>query len=450
MAGLREHDPYEALRIPAYRRLLTGGILASVGLEIQATAVGYELYERTRDPWILGLAGLAQFLPVLLLALPAGQAADRFNRKILFQLAQGIAASAALCLALLSYSRGPVGMMLLCLFVSGVGRALGAPSRASLLPQLVPTGTLPNAVAWNSTGWQIANISGPALAGFVLAAVDGSFPGYGTVAAYALTVACSAGCIILLVAVRPQLSGRPTTNRSLASLLAGLHFVWNTQLLLAAITLDLFAVLLGGATALLPAFARDILGVGEIGFGWLRAAPALGAMLMAVTLAHRPPLHRPGRALLLAVAGFGAATIVFGLSEWFALSFAMLLLTGAFDNVSVVVRSTLMQLLTPDEMRGRVAAVNTVFISSSNELGAFESGLTAKLFGYLLTVVAALKASVLFGGVGTLVVVFLVRLRWPRLWQLGPLHELSASAAASSTPPPSAAPAEDGRDLATK
>src|SRR5262249_34039579 len=159
----------------------------------------------------------------------------------------------------------------------------GAPSRASLLPQLVPTYTLPNAVAWNSTGWQVANISGPALAGFVLAAVDGSFPGYGPAAAYSLTTACSTGCIILLIAVRPQISGRPTTNRSLASLLAGLHFVWNTQLLLAAITLDLFAVLLGGATALLPAFARDILGVGEIGFGWLRAAPALGAMLMAVT-----------------------------------------------------------------------------------------------------------------------------------------------------------------------
>ena len=194
-----------------------------------------------------------------------------------------------------------------------------------------------------------------------------------------------------------------------------MRFVWRTELLLAAITLDLFAVLLGGATALLPIYATDILHVGAVGLGWLRAAPALGAVVMALWLAHRPPLRRPGVSLLLAVAGFGAATIVFGFSTAFWLSFVMLALTGAFDNVSVVVRGTLMQTLTPDEMRGRVAAVNSVFISSSNELGSFESGEVAALF-------RSSVASVVSGGVGTIVVVLLTAWRWPRLVRLGPLH----------------------------
>jgi hypothetical protein len=209
---------------------------------------------------------------------------------------------------------------------------------------------------------------------------------------------------------------RAATGRSFAALLAGLRFVWRTELLLAAITLDLFAVLLGGATALLPIFARDILGVGPVGLGALRAAPAVGALVMAVALAHRPPLHRPGRALLFSVAGFGGATVVFGLSTSFVLSLAMLALAGALDNISVVVRGTLMQVLTPDEMRGRVAAVNTVFISSSNELGAFESGAAAWLFGPVIAVVS--------GGVGTILVVLLVWRRWPGLVGVGPLHTL--------------------------
>lgn len=222
-------------------------------------------------------------------------------------------------------------------------------------------------------------------------------------------------CVVLLSPVRPRYgSSRPAPARSVASLFAGVRFVWRTELLLAAITLDLFAVLLGGATALLPIYAQDILHVGAVGLGWLRAAPALGAFLMALSLAHRPPLQRPGRALLTAVAGFGAATIVFGVSGNFWLSFAALAATGALDNVSVVVRGTLMQTLTPDEMRGRVAAVNSVFISSSNELGAFESGATAALFGPVISVVG--------GGVGTILVVLLVTARWPRLLGLGPLH----------------------------
>jgi MFS family permease len=404
------HDPYAALRHPDYRLLLAAGVLASVGAEIQATAVGWEIYQRTGSAAALGFAGLAQFLPVLLLALPAGHAADHYSRRLLFQLAQGAAGVASLGLAVLSFWQGPVALIFVCLVLAGAARALGAPNRSSLLPQVVPPEALTNAVTWNSSGWQFANVAGPALGGAALA-VSGGRAG----PAYLTAAFCSLLCIVILAPIRQRwMSPRPPGARSLASLAAGVRFVWRTELLLAAITLDLFAVLLGGATTLLPIYARDILRVGPVGLGWLRAAPALGAFIMAVWLAHRPPMRRPGAALLLAVAGFGAATIVFGFSTTFWLSFLMLATTGALDNVSVVVRGTLMQTLTPDEMRGRVAAVNSVFISSSNELGGFESGVVAALFGP--------AASVVSGGVGTIVGVLLTALRWPRLVQLGPLH----------------------------
>jgi MFS family permease len=411
---VREHDAYAALRHPGYRRLLAGGVLASAGAEAQAVAVGWELYDRTHSELALGLAGLAQFLPVLLLALPAGQAADRYSRKALFQLAQWVAGLASLGLAALSVAQGPVPLVFLCLLLAGAGRACSAPARGALLVQVVPLAALGNAVAWNSSGWQLANVAGPALGGLALAVT-------GPVAAYLLAAGCSSACVLLLAAVRPREVPRPAAPRTLSSLLAGARFVWRNELLLAAITLDLFAVLLGGATALLPVYARDVLGVGPVGLGWLRAAPALGAIVMALALAHRPPLRRPGRALLLAVAGFGAATVAFGLSRNFLLSFALLALTGALDNVSVVVRGTLMQVLTPDEMRGRVTAVTSVFISSSNELGAFESGATAALFGAV--------ASVVGGGVGTVIVVLAVLWRWPGLLRLGALSTLGRAGA---------------------
>ncbi len=404
------HDPYGALRHRDYRCFLGGCILASIGAEIQALAVGWELYQRTGSAAALGLTGLAQFLPVLLLSLPAGQAADRFSRKRLLQAAMAVMALASLGLAALSLLEGPVWLVYLCLLVSGCGRAFGMPARASLLPLIVPLEDLPNAITWNSSGWQIANVSGPALGGMLIAA------GGQVVSAYVLAALCALTCVVLLAPIRPRVPVRVPEARSLASLLAGLRFIRHTPLLLAAITLDLFAVLLGGATALLPIFAQDILEVGPTGLGWLRAAPALGALLMAVVLAHRPPLRRAGWALLWAVAGFGAATIVFGLSDNLALSYAMLALTGALDNISVVIRGTMLQLLTPDAMRGRVAAVNAVFISSSNELGAFESGMTAALFGTVLSVVG--------GGIGTIVVVVAVMARWPDLLRLGSLSAL--------------------------
>jgi MFS family permease len=308
----------------------------------------------------------------------------------------------------LSVTRGPVGLVYLCLVLVGVARAFSMPARWALLREVVPPDLLANAVTWNSGGWQFASVSGPALGGAVYALAGRAAE------AYALAALGALACAALVASIRPHAVPRRAEPFSLASLLAGVRFIYRTELLLAAITLDMLAVLLGGATALLPVYARDILNVGPVGLGCLRAAPAVGALVMALALAHRPPLRRPGRALLWSVAGFGAATVGFGLSRDPVLSFALLAVAGALDNVSVVVRGTLVQMLTPDAMRGRVASVNLVFISSSNELGAFESGVTAELFGPVLSVVG--------GGVGTILVAAVIALCSRQLVQLGPLQ----------------------------
>jgi len=402
------HDPYEALRYPDYRRLLAGNMLASIGTEMQSVAIGWELYQRTDSAAALGLVGLVQFLPVILLSLPAGHAADHFSRKKLLVSAQGLMFLASLGLATLSFSSGPIVLIYFCLLLTGVSQAFNSPARWALVPQLVPENTLANAVAWSSSGWQIASVVGPALGGLVI-----GLAGEAGIA-YLLTAFCCLSCAGLAATIRPRSNVRYREPVSLRSLLAGVAFVRNNSIILATITLDLFAVLFGGATALLPIFARDILHVGPTGLGWLRAAPPFGALLMGLTLAHRPPLQRAGRALLWAVAGFGLTTVVFGLSRNFALSMGMLALTGALDNISVVVRSTLVQVLTPDAMRGRVSAVNAIFISSSNQLGAFESGITAAYFGPVWSVAG--------GGIATLLVVMLVMWIWPQVVKIGPLH----------------------------
>jgi MFS family permease len=410
-----DHDPYAALRIADYRYLLAGSVLASVAGEMVAVAVGWEIYQRTDSPVLLGLTGLVQFLPLLLLALPAGQAADRHSRKVLLVAAQLTLAVAILGLAAISWWAAPIELVFACLALIGCSRAVSMPTRVALLAQLVPARDLANAVTWNSSGWQIASVSGPALGGLVLMGAD--FP-----VVYLAAGLCCLACVGLLLLIRPYPVERPAEARSLASLLAGVRFMGRTELLLAATTLDLFAVLLGGATALLPIYARDILHVGSFGLGCLRAAPALGALVMASALAHLPPLRRAGPALLGSVAGYGLATIVFGLSRDPYLSFAMLALAGALDNVSVVVRHTLVQLLTPDAMRGRVSAVNAVFISSSNQLGEFESGITAAWLGPV--------ASVVLGGAGTILVVLAATISWPSLRRLGPLHPAAGEPAA--------------------
>jgi MFS family permease len=401
------HDPYASLRYPDYRRLLVGSVLATIATQMQTSALEWELFQRTGSTRAVGWIGLVQFLPVLLLALPAGQVADHFSRKAIVSAAQALIALGAAGLTVLSLVEGPLTLVYASLLLTGVGRAFYLPARWALIAQVVPLPLMANAVAWNSSGLQIALAAGPALGGALIALVEPA-------GAYLLTAVCATACVLLVVSTHPRPQDRSTADRSLASLLAGARFVWQTKPILATITLDLFAVLFGGATALVAVFATEIIEVGPLGYGWLRAAPALGALVMALALAHRPPLERPGVALLWAVTGFGAAWIVFGLSHNFALSFVMLALTGALDNISVVVRGTLVQVLTPDAMRGRVSAVNSLFIGSSNELGAYESGETAYWFGPV--------GSVVGGGIATILVVAAVMLMWPEVLRLGPLH----------------------------
>ena len=402
------HDPYGALRFRDYRLVLLGSVLATIATQVQTAALEWEINEWTGNPRYLGWIGLAQFIPVLILTLPAGQAADYFSRKGLVMAAQVLVAMAALALVPLSLYKGPVELMYGCVLLTGIGRAFYMPARWALIAQVVPLPLMANAVAWNSSGLQIALAAGPALGGTLVGLVTPA-------GAYTLTAACAVVCVVLVATIHLQPQPRPPVDRSMASLLAGVRFVWRTKPILATITLDLFAVLFGGATALVAVFAKESLGVGPFGFGWLKAAPALGALVMALTLAHRPPMRRPGVALLWAVTGFGVAWIVFGISESFTLSFVMLALTGALDNISVVVRGTLVQVLTPDAMRGRVSAVNSLFIGSSNELGAYESGETA----YWFTPVG----SVVGGGFATILVVVAVVLLWPDILRIGPLHQ---------------------------
>jgi MFS family permease len=406
------HDPYTVLRDSNFRSLVLAGMVATIGNQMLGVAVGWELYERTSSALALGMVGLAQVLPVILLAIPAGHAADRHSRKGLIILAQGLLLLSSLGLALLSMWQGPVGWIYLFLVLTGIGQALNRPARWAILPQVVPRELLLSAVTWNTSAWQIAAMTGPALGGLVIALAGGATN------CYVFNAGCSAVVIGLTASLRVRAISRDAQPVSLRSLLAGLGFVFSTDLILATITLDMLAVFLGGATALLPIYARDILQIGPTGLGWLRAAPSIGSFFMAMALAHRPPMRRAGKSLLWAVAGFGIATIVFGFSRNPYLSFVMLLLTGALDNVSVVVRQTLIQLLTPDEMRGRVSAINAIFIASSNELGAFESGLAARLFGTV--------ASVVGGGVGTVLVVLVVAAIWPQVAHLGSLQDLDA------------------------
>ncbi len=404
-----DHDPYLVLRNADYCRFLLAGMVATIGGQMQGVAIGWEIYQRTRSSTALGLVGLAQVLPVLLLAIPAGHAADRYNRKHQVLVADLLLGLASVGLAVLSRIQGPIELVYVCLVLTGVGRAVYMPARWAILPQIVPRDLIRNAVTWNSSSWQIAAVIGPAMGGLVIAQTKGA------TAAYVLDAVCAVLVALLVIPIQLRPIARNFSPISLESLMAGIRFVFRTELILAAITLDLFAVLLGGATALLPIYTDEILRVGPTWLGWLRAAPSIGAVVMALVLAHQPPLRRAGPSLLWAVAGFGAATIGFGLSTNPWLSFALLMLIGALDNISVVVRGTLVQVLTPDEMRGRVSAVNAIFIGSSNELGEFESGMAARYLGPVAAVVA--------GGVGTILVVIAAALKWPSLLRLGSLRE---------------------------
>ncbi len=412
-AAAPSHDAYQALRLRDFRLLITGNLFVTMGNQMLALAIGYELYERTSSALDLGLVGLVQVLPIISLSLFTGQLADRYNRKRIVFLSQGALVVASLVLTALAYWHGSLISIYGCLLAIGIGQAFNSPAARTLPVEIVPERAFENAVTWTSSTQQLAAVAGPALGGFIIA-LNG-----GTTLVYLLNALAAATFIVLLSFVRGKANGPNAARRrppaTLRSLGEGIGFLRRSPVVLAVITLDLFAVLLGGATTLLPIYARDILAVGPTGLGWLRAAPSLGAVCMALYLAHRPPLRRAGRAFLLAVATFGVATIVFGLSRWFWLSLAMLFLLGSMDNISVVVRSTLMLVRTPDEMRGRVQAINGIFISTSNQLGGFESGVTAQLFGPV--------ASVVGGGIGTILVVLVGAYLWPELRKLGAMRE---------------------------
>jgi MFS family permease len=430
----RLHDPYAALRIPDFRRLLAAAMLATIAAEMQNVALGWELYERTRSPLALGFVGLAIVVPVLLLALPAGHAADRYPRKRIMIAAQVLLGLASVLLWMAAHIRWPVATVYAILCLTGTAIATALPARAAILPQLVPLDLLPNAITWRTSGWQLSAVAGPALGGLGVAVFREAKPVFALSACVSIVVVC------LLARLRPRVVALRREPITLGSMLAGIRFVARSDVLLAAITLDMFAVLLGGATFLLPVFSRDILAIGPAGLGWLRAAPSIGAAAMALVIAHRPPLRRAGPTLLTSVAGFGIATVLFGISRNAYLSFALLLLIGALDNISVVIRGTILQLLTPDAMRGRVSAVNSVFVNLSNELGGFESGVTAAWWGP--------TRSVVFGGLGCLAVVMGAAMRWPALVRLdrltalgGPEHGHQAEEALASQAKTTRAPA---------
>lgn len=426
-----QHDPYAAIRRPNFRRYWIGNVVSVLGMQMQSVTVIWEIYKRTGNTFDVGLVGLVQVIPVLSLALLAGHVADRFDRKRVIMAALVLSFSASLGLAVVSIYELPIGAMFGCLFLVGVTRAFLQPAKSSFLPMLIPRALFSNAVTWGLGGFQLAQVAGPALAGVMLALFEQPH------LIYLLQAAAATTFFVLLTRVDRYTQSAPHEAATLKSLGEGVSFVWSNKVILGAMALDMFAVLLGGATALLPVFAKDILNVGPVGYGWMASAPAIGAITMSLGLMHRPPMSKAGQALLWSVAGFGAAIVVFGLSKWFVLSFVALLFTGAFDCISVVIRHTLVQTLTPDRMRGRVSAISGMFISASNELGEFESGTLARFTSPVFAVVS--------GGIGTIIVVITAAMTVPELRKYGPLdghiHEVKLDEPMGpEMPAPEAAP----------
>jgi MFS family permease len=403
-----EQDAYEVLRNRTFLRYLIGRFVASLGQQMLTVAVGWELYERTHSALHLGLVGLTQMIPMILFTLPAGHNADNRDRRATIIYMTVILAASSLGLFLISRVEGPIFYIYLCLFLAGCARTFLWPASSAFLTQLVERKNFSRAVTWSSGSFHLSSVAGPAAGGALIALTHKAWPVY-----LSNLVACVL-CFTLLFFVHGQRASQEREKISVQSLLAGFHFVFENRIILGTITLDLFAVLLGGATALLPVYAKDILHTGPTGLGFLQAALPAGSLLCSLILAHRPPLEKAGHALLWAVIVFGLATIGFGLSQWFWVSFLMLFICGAVDNISVVVRHTLVQLLTPDQKRGRVSAVNSLFIGTSNELGGFESGLVAHWLGPVVSVVS--------GGIGTIVIVVAVAFLFPGIRKYGRLE----------------------------
>ena len=399
---------------PAFVLFQIARFLIVVAVEMQAVAVGWQVYEITKSPLDLGYVGLAQFLPGILLFPVSGHASDRFQRRhVLSVCYAGFAVCFALLLALAQRSVHSVTSIYVVLILLGIVRSFNGTASRSILPQLVPEEHFPNAVAWNATTFQAATILGPSFGGILYA----MFRGPSVV--YAAATLTSIGALISTFRIKPELTARRREPMTFKTAFAGLRYIWREKLILGAISLDLFAVLLGGAVALLPVYAREILHTGPWGLGLLRTAPGVGAAVMAVALAHRPLRGRSGPTLLWSVAGIGVFTIFFGVSRSLVLSLLALFLLGASDMISVIIRATLVQLGTPDAMRGRVTAVDMIFIGASNEFGQFESGLTAQWFGTVPAVV--------LGGIGTLVVIAIWAWRFPELRNAGELLAAATS-----------------------
>lgn len=388
----------KAFSYTGFRYFWFSTIATSLAVQIIAVAVGWQIYDLTGDPIYLGYVGLVQFLPSFALVLVTGWAADRFSRRAIVAICTVIEALCAIALVMLvSGGADAVGAIFIVLFVLGLARAFQNPAKQSLAPNLVPREALANALSVNSSAWQLSNIVGP-VAGGLLYGLSGQI-------AYGIAALLAGGGVVLISMIakpaRVQGTGEAT---SISTLLAGFKFIWKEKLILGAISLDLFAVLLGGATALMPVYARDILVVGPWGLGLLRAAPGVGAIAAAIVLSQIPIRQRAGVILLSFVAGFGLFTTLFGFSTSVVWSIVFLVMLGACDMVSVVIREILMQLWTPDEVRGRVSAVNSVFIGASNEIGEFRAGVTAAFIGA--------KWAVVLGGLGTIAVAGL----WSRVF----------------------------------
>ncbi len=398
-------DPYAALRYPEFRFFIANSFLFTVGFLMQEVIVGYELYKLTHDPLSLGLIGLAEVVPFVMVSLFGGYVADRFDKRNVLRISLSVIIVASFILYLIfqpgffdHYTlQGRLILIYSVFFLIGAAKGFYSPSSSSLKPFLVPRAIYHNSSTWSSSFWQAGSVAGPGIAGFLYVFI-------GLANTLLVVIGCFVGCLFLISMIGKKPVPMATNPGTIwQNLKEGLRFVFNTRIVLYAISLDLFSVLFGGVVAILPVFAEDILHVGPEGLGVLRAAPAVGALLTMFFMAYHPPTHTAWRNMLLAVAGFGLFTIIFALSESFLLSTFALFMTGACDSVSVIIRQTILQIYPPDEMRGRVAAVNGIFVSSSNELGAFESGVGAKLLGTV--------PSVLIGGVVTIGVVSWIYVR---------------------------------------
>lgn len=408
----QKKDPFESLRYPEFRNYILSRFFFILVLNMQATLISWKVYDLTKDPFSIGLIGLVEFGPAFLMAFYSGHVIDKSDKRslLLRSIIGNALLTGVLCFFTTDFAIGEYSEFWLLfviysvVFAIGILRSFSGPSSFALVSQLVPKDNLPNATIWHSGSWQIGAVTGPALAGLLYASIGITYTFY---LMLLLMVIAVAG--LFFISPKP-FTGKRREEDFLESVKQGFRFVWRTKEVLGALSLDLFAVLFGGATALLPVFADQILKVGPEGLGMLRSAPALGAVVVLVMLTFRPLKKNQGRIMLMCVAGFGISIIVFGLSDMFWLSLMALFFSGLLDGISVIVRSTILQLKTPDEMRGRVAALNSIFIMSSNELGSFESGVAAKLLGTVPAVV--------FGGGMTLAVVVYTWLKAPTLRKL--------------------------------